>query len=196
MANMDDIGYVESPGFFGPAEREDADPPGIRRFYGKYRGAVVENVDPLGQGRLKVSVPDVLGLIPSSWAMPCVPMAGLQSGMFIVPAPGSGVWVEFEQGNPDHPIWTGFFWGSAAVTPATAKMLTPKMPAFLIETIGKAKVALSDTPIAPMKGSGVLLQSQSAAISVDSTGVTITAGTINLVGVVNINNGALIVKPA
>lgn len=196
MANLDDLGYVESPGFFGPAEREDAEPPGTRKFYGKYRGAVVDNFDPMGQGRLMVSVPDVLGLLPSSWAMPCVPLAGIQSGMYVVPPVGTGVWVEFEQGNPDYPIWTGFFWGSAALTPLTAKMFTPKMPGFVVETTGKAKVALSDTPIAPLKGSGVLLQSQSAAITVDSTGVTITAGTINLVGVVNINNGALVVKPA
>ncbi|MFI7132188.1 phage baseplate assembly protein V [Nonomuraea sp. NPDC050153] len=194
--NMDELGYVESPGFFGPAEREDAEPPGTKRFYGKYRGAVLDNYDPLGKGRLLVSVPDVLGLLPSSWAMPCVPLAGLQMGVFAVPPPGAGVWVEFEQGNPDHPIWVGFFWGSAAEPPATAKLLTPKAPALLIETIGKSKIALSDTPVAPMKGSGVLLQSQSAAITVDTSGVTITAPAINLVGLVNINNGALVVKPA
>ncbi|MEU0519429.1 phage baseplate assembly protein V [Streptosporangium sp. NPDC006007] len=194
--NMDDLGYVESPGFFGPAEREDADPPGSRRFYGKYRGSVLENHDPLGRGRLLVSVPDVLGLLPSSWAMPCVPLAGLQMGVFAVPPPGAGVWVEFEQGNPDHPVWVGFFWGGPAETPATAKLLTPKAPAFLVETTGKSKIALSDAPVAPMKGSGVLLQSQSAAITVDTAGVTITAANINLVGLVNINNGALIVKPA
>ncbi|MET7330955.1 phage baseplate assembly protein V [Nonomuraea sp. NPDC005650] len=194
--NMDELGYVESPGFFGPAEREDAEPPGTKRFYGKYRGAVLDNYDPLGKGRLLVSVPDVLGLLPSSWAMPCVPLAGLQMGVFAVPPPGAGVWVEFEQGNPDHPIWVGFFWGSTAEPPATAKLLTPKAPALLIETIGKSKIALSDTPVAPMKGSGVLLQSQSAAITVDTSGVTITAPAINLVGLVNINNGALVVKPA
>jgi hypothetical protein len=192
---MKDLGFVESPGFFGPAEREDGDPPGTERFYGKYRGQVLENLDPKGIGRLLVSVPDVLGIVPSSWAMPCVPMGGLQMGTFIVPPPGAGVWVEFENGNPEYPIWVGFFWGSAAETPITAKLLTPKSPAFLIETIGKSKVVVSDTPVPPMKGSGVLIQSAAAAISVDTTGVTITAPTINLVGVVNINNGALIVNP-
>ncbi|HEY6796389.1 MAG TPA: phage baseplate assembly protein V [Kineosporiaceae bacterium] len=195
MTRIGKLGYVESPGFFGPAEREDADPPDMQRFYGKYRGQVVENVDPQGLGRLLVSVPDVLGLLPSSWAMPCVPMAGLQSGTFIVPPPGAGVWVEFEGGNPDYPIWVGCFWGSAAETPPTSKVVTPKAPVFLVETITKSKLAVSDTPIPPMKGAGVLVQSSSAAISVDTTGVTITAATINLVGTVNINNGALVVKP-
>ena len=46
-----------------------------RRFYGKYRGLVVENIDPLQIGRVLLQCPDVLGEIPSSWAMPCVPAA-------------------------------------------------------------------------------------------------------------------------
>ncbi|WP_405930688.1 phage baseplate assembly protein V [Streptomyces sp. NBC_00827] len=196
MTSMDDIGYVESPGFFSPAQREDAEPPGVRRFYGKYRGSVVQNVDPLGMGRLLVSVPDVFGVFPTSWAMPCVPLAGLQTGMFVVPSQQAGVWVEFEGGDPDHPIWTGFFWGSRAETPSTVNTLTPGSPAFLVESAGKSKVAVSDTPVAPMKGGGVLVQSPSASITVDSAGVTITAQNINLIGLVNINNGALVVKTA
>ena len=68
-------------------------------------------------GRVLVQVPDVLGIIPSSWAMPCVPAAGIQSGCFIVPPIGSQVWVEFEQGDPDYPIWTGGFWGLVADVP-------------------------------------------------------------------------------
>jgi len=82
-----------------------------RRFYGKYRGLVIENIDPEQIGRVLVQVPDVLGVIPSSWAMPCVPAAGIQAGCFIVPPIGSQVWIEFEQGDPDYPIWTGGFWG-------------------------------------------------------------------------------------
>ncbi|WP_329280384.1 phage baseplate assembly protein V [Streptomyces sp. NBC_01451] len=196
MTNIHDIGHVESPGFFSPAQREDAEPPGVRRFYGKYRGSVVDNVDPLGRGRLLVSVPDVFGLFPTSWAMPCVPLAGLRSGMFVVPPQRAGVWVEFEGGNPDHPIWTGFFWGSRAEAPATAGTLVPGSPVFVVESAGRSKVAVSDSPVAPMKGGGVLLQSPSASITVDSAGVTITAANINLVGLVNINNGALVVKTA
>jgi hypothetical protein len=196
MTNMDDIGYVESPGFFSPAQREDAEPPGARCFYGKYRGSVVDNVDPLGTGRLLVSVPDVFGLFPTSWAMPCVPLGGLQSGVFVRPPQQAGVWVEFEGGNPDHPIWTGFFWGSRAETPATAGTLAPGSPVFLVETSGRSKAVVSDSPVAPMKGGGVLLQSPSASITVDSAGVTITAANISLNGLVDINNGALVVKTA
>ena len=90
------------------------------RFYGKYRGLVLNNIDPMQQGRLMVQVPDVAGLAPASWAMPCVPIAGIQNGMVALPMIGSGVWVEFEQGDPEHPIWVGCFWGSAAEIPALA----------------------------------------------------------------------------
>lgn len=72
-------------------------------FYGKYRGLVVENADPMQIGRIVANVPDVLGSTPSSWAMPCVPVAGIQSGVFLVPSVGSQVWIEFEKGNPDYP---------------------------------------------------------------------------------------------
>src|SRR5258708_36061190 len=88
-----------------------------KRYYGKYRGLVIENIDPEQIGRVMVQVPDVKGELPSSWAMPCVPAAGIQSGCFIVPPIGSQVWVEFEQGDPDYPIWTGGFWGLVAEDP-------------------------------------------------------------------------------
>ena len=85
------------------------------RFYGKYRGLVAINVDPLGQGRLKAIVPEVLGVILSSWALPSTPYAGTLAGLFTVPMVGSGVWIEFEAGDVSRPIWTGCWWGSAQV---------------------------------------------------------------------------------
>ena len=93
------------------------------KFFGKYRGLVLNNIDPMQMNRLQVQVPDVAGLIPTTWAMPCVPVAGLQNGMVALPIIGSGVWIEFEQGDPDFPIWTGGFWGLAADVPVAA--LTP-----------------------------------------------------------------------
>jgi hypothetical protein len=85
------------------------------RFYGKYRGLVAINVDPLGQGRLKALVPEVLGVVPSSWALPCTPYAGTMAGLFTMPMFGSGVWIEFEAGDVSRPIWSGCWWGSAQV---------------------------------------------------------------------------------
>src|SRR3954453_13573302 len=95
------------------------------KYFGKYRGTVISNIDPLQTGRLIVQVPDVLGLIPSSWAMPCVPLAGIQMGVYLVPPVGAGVWVEFEQGDPSYPVWVGGFWGSVAEVPALALAAPP-----------------------------------------------------------------------
>ena len=81
-----------------------------RHYFGKYRGVVTDNADPEKRGRLKVRVPSVLGTT-EFWAMPCVPYAGDKVGFFFLPEAGTGVWVEFEGGDPSYPIWAGFFWG-------------------------------------------------------------------------------------
>ena len=61
-------------------------------YYGKYRGAVVNNVDPMQIGRIQAMVPDVSNVMLSSWAMPCLPVAGINMGMYTVPLVGAGVW--------------------------------------------------------------------------------------------------------
>lgn len=83
-----------------------------RRFYGKYRGAVVDNADPEHLGRLKLRVPSVLGdKVVTGWALPCVPYGGdANQGMLFIPEVGAGVWVEFEEGDLEFPIWVGTFW--------------------------------------------------------------------------------------
>jgi uncharacterized protein involved in type VI secretion and phage assembly len=79
-------------------------------FYGKYRGTVVDNNDPLNLGRVKASVPEVLGDVNTGWALPAAPYAGDGVGVYTVPAPGAGVWIEFEAGDVSRPIWTGCWW--------------------------------------------------------------------------------------
>jgi uncharacterized protein involved in type VI secretion and phage assembly len=79
------------------------------RHFGKYRGTISDNGDSTNRGRLKVRVPAVLGDL-EVWAMPCVPYAGDKVGFYFLPEPGTGVWVEFEAGDPSYPIWSGFFW--------------------------------------------------------------------------------------
>ncbi len=163
------------------------------RYYGKYRGVVLNNIDPMQQGRLQVQVPDVAGLIPASWAMPCMPIAGLQNGMVAPPVIGSGVWVEFEQGNPEHPIWVGCFWGSAAEVPALALATPPGVPAITFQTPLQNGLTISDLP-GPT--GGIMLKSATGAtLIVNDTGIYIQNGkgaAITLVGpAVTVNNGAL-----
>lgn len=82
-----------------------------QRFYGKYRGIVMNTEDPQAMGRLQARVPEVLDESISPWALPCVPFAGEGVGQYTLPPLGAGVWIEFEAGDPARPVWTGCWWG-------------------------------------------------------------------------------------
>jgi hypothetical protein len=175
--------YKESLSLFGGDGGEDSGGAEGRRYYGKYRGAVVNNVDPLGQGRLLVTVPDVKGFLISSWAMPCVPFAGPAMGMYVVPPPiGAGVWVEFEQGDPDYPIWVGCFWDVPPVPPGEAGLLaqaatktSPGLPFVSIETMtpgGPAGIGVTSTPVPAVGVPGVVtLFAGPASITLSAAGI-------------------------
>ena len=167
----------------------------VKKFWGKYRATVVNNIDPMQLGRILVTVPDVQGLIPSSWAMPCVPIAGKQSGTYVVPQVGSGVWVEFEQGDPDYPVWVGCYWGSAAEVPALALAGNPASPSIVLQTGLQNALVVSDLP-GPT--GGIMLKSTTGAtIIVNDTGIYIQNGkgaSIIMTGpTVTINNGAMVI---
>jgi len=164
-------------------------------YYGKYRGTVLNNIDPLQIGRLLVQVPDVSGLTPSSWAMPCFPMSGKQMGIYTIPQIGTGVWIEFEQGNPDYPIWSGCWYGSAADTPALALAGNPVSPSIVLQTTLQNSIVVSDLP-GPT--GGIMLKSTTGAmIIINDTGIYIQNGkgaSLIMVGpTVTVNNGALVV---
>lgn len=79
-------------------------------FYGKFRGKIVENVDPLELGRIVALVPAV-SEFPLTWALPCFPFNGSKPVQYAIPPVGSHVWIEFEAGDPNYPIWAGIFFG-------------------------------------------------------------------------------------
>lgn len=96
------------------------------KYYGKYRGFVVENEDPDKLGRIKVRVPSVLGDTVTGWALPCSPFGGLRDqGLFAIPEVEAQVWVEFEEGELSHPIWTGTFWQQSGDPPEEADATPP-----------------------------------------------------------------------
>jgi uncharacterized protein involved in type VI secretion and phage assembly len=166
-----------------------------QKYQGKYRGTVVNNLDPMQIGRLQVMVPDVSNVMLSSWAMPCVPIAGINMGMFTVPLIGAGVWIEFEQGNPDYPIWVGCFWGTAAEVPVLSHLVPPAIPGITMQTPLKNGIVISD---APGPTGGIQLQTATGAmISVTDIGITISNGKgaiITMTGpTVDVNAGALTV---
>lgn len=165
------------------------------KYFGKYRGTVVNNIDPMQIGRLQVMVPDVSNVMLSSWAMPCTPVAGINMGMFTLPLIGAGVWVEFEQGDPDYPIWVGCFWGTAAEVPVLSHLVPPAIPGITLQTPLKNGIVVSDVP-GPT--GGIQLQTATGAmISVTDLGITISNGKgaiITMTGpTVDINAGALTV---
>jgi len=164
-------------------------------LYGKYRGTVTNNVDPEQIGRIQVMVPDVAGFLPGSWAMPCLPVAGINMGLFTVPTIGSKVWVEFERGDIDYPIWTGGFWGNVAEVPLMSRAVPPGTPGITLQTLAKNGIVISDMP-GPT--GGILIQTTTGAmISVSDVGIVISNGkgaVINLTGpTVDVNLGALTV---
>ena len=164
-------------------------------LYGKYRATVVNNIDPMQIGRIQAMVPDVAGFVPSTWAMPCVPVAGINTGMFTVPMIGSGVWIEFERGNADYPIWVGGYWGSAAEVPVMSRTVPPGVTGITLQTPLKNGLVISDVP-GPT--GGIMIQTTTGAmISVSDTGIIISNGKgaiINMTGpTVDMNLGALTV---
>lgn len=156
------------------------------QFYGKYRGVVVDNRDPSRLGRLKVRVPDVLGEEDIGWAMPCVPYAGSGVGLFLIPPNNTWVWVEFEHGDPEYPIWSGCFWTEGEVPEPSAA------PEKKVLKTDAGTITLDDTPGA----GGISIETASGMkISITTSGIEIDdgqGGSIKLSGPrVSVNDGAL-----
>lgn len=66
---------------------------------GTYRSVVVNNRDPQGGARVTLQIPQVLGDAVSNWAVPAVPTS-------IIPAPGDLLWVSFDGGDVNQPVYT------------------------------------------------------------------------------------------
>lgn len=96
----------------------------VGKFYGKHAGTVTDNKDEQKRGWVEVNVPAVHGTTAKAWARPCFP-----AGHFFVPDVGTPVWVEFEGGYRDKPIWVGVWWPKdktpeeTRVTPPTHRVI-------------------------------------------------------------------------
>jgi hypothetical protein len=99
-----------------------------QRFYGKYRGLVTNPIDPKLKGRVFASV-TVGGAPLEVWAEACTPYAGPGVGFFAIPPVGAGVWIEFEDGDLDKPIWTGCWWREGDIALMLTPDVTPPSPA-------------------------------------------------------------------
>lgn len=154
------------------------------RHWGKYRGTVLLNLDPEGLGRLLCEVPLLPGML-LNWALPCIPYAGLEEGFFAMPPIGANVWVEFENGNPSYPIWSGCFWETGEIP--VALELSPEDPA-LVKVFRSAfcTLVLNDTP----GTGGITLSVIDPAVEVPVTLALTTAGLDATVGPVLLSMNA------
>lgn len=166
------------------------------RYFGKYRGTVRDNADSTSRGRLKVRVPAVLGDL-EVWAMPCVPYAGDGVGFYSLPEAGTGVWVEFEAGDPSYPIWTGFFWADDELPDASdANLKIWKTAGFTLRIDDSAEelTAESDSGGKLTIVDEVRSEKGSVTHTVSSSGVVSEAGRSKVEvssGSVKVNEGAL-----
>lgn len=136
------------------------------RLFGKFRGVVVDNRDPSGLGRLRARVPDAVGDNVSGWALPCTPYAGRSLGLFMIPPVDALVWIEFEHGDPDFPIWSGGFWGQGDVP------LNASPDVKLLKT-NDATITIDDSP---GQSSLKIETSSGLKLVLDSSGIELTNG--------------------
>lgn len=155
-------------------------------FHGKFRGVVSDNRDPLMLGRIRAKVQDVFGENESGWALPALPYAGNGVGLFLIPPENASVWIEFEHGDPEYPIWTGCFWaqGEPPASPAVAEMKVLKTDT--------ATITLNDLPGA----AGITIETAlGMKIVIDAKGIEITNGQLASIklaqSTVSINGNAL-----
>jgi hypothetical protein len=164
---------------------------------GPYKGTVVSNVDPLKMNRLLVQVPDVLGLDPCIWAESGSPLSGTQMGLSFVPMIGAGVWIQFQNLDPNYAVWTGCWRGSAADVPVEASLAPPALPPIIIQSQAQNKIINSSVP-----GQGIRLETAlgraGPSIELTEVGIILKDGKGAMItllgGVVTINMGALVIK--
>jgi uncharacterized protein involved in type VI secretion and phage assembly len=176
------------------------------RYYGKYRGFVTENNDPDQRCRVRVRVPSVLGDSNTDWALPSSPFGGSSDqGLFLVPEVGAQVWVEFEEGHLDHPIWTGAFWQKsgdppkeAAKSPPTTRVLkTPSGHVLQFDDdSGKEKFRLAHPAGTEFsideKGTVVLVDAKKNSVTLDADKGSITLDDANGNSVIMSSRGIVI----
>jgi uncharacterized protein involved in type VI secretion and phage assembly len=153
-------------------------------FYGKYRGVVSDNNDPNNIGRIRARVADVFGDQESGWAMPAAPYAGRQVGLYLIPPTNASVWIEFEHGDSDYPIWSGCFWADGEVP------VNPVTPDKKVLKTDSATVTLDDSSGA----SSVTIETSNLKIKMDQQGIEISNGSQKIMvssSSVSVNDGAL-----
>ncbi|HVR47482.1 MAG TPA: phage baseplate assembly protein V [Candidatus Binatia bacterium] len=161
-------------------------------YFGKYRGTVSDTGDSTSRGRLKVKVPALLGDL-EVWAMPCTPYAGDGVGFYSLPPSGSGVWIEFEGGDPSYPIWSGCFWADGQLpdqSDENIKIWRTKNTTLRCDD-GADEVAISDSSGSKLTlgASDAKLEHGESSVDCSDSSVTVDSnGSEHVVGVEGVNS--------
>lgn len=173
--------------------------------HGLHRGIVVKRDDPLKLGRCKIKVLQLFRDIPENdlpWAWPCFFGAGNPgSGAFDIPPIGSTVWVQFEMGDPDHPVWMGGWWGAPNGNPETPTEVQKSPPDNKIwKTPSGHKIEMDDSSesqgirITDNRGNYIKLDTQNGVLEVFMNGdcsVNVTGDAdVSVNGAANVSIGA------
>ncbi len=157
------------------------------RYFGKYRGIVAEVGENDRLGQLKARVPEVFGEDQSSpWAMPCVPYAGADHGLALLPEEDDGVWIEFEAGDISRPIWTGCWWADDempdAAGPQTKALVTTGGHQLILDDdrneirlvhAGGAEIVMTDSDIT-IKIGGKQIKLSSSSVTINNGAFEVT----------------------
>jgi uncharacterized Zn-binding protein involved in type VI secretion len=166
------------------------------KVFGKHRGFVVDNADPEKKAQVRAKVPALFGDQVLPWALPCLPFGGLaDQGFFSVPEPDAQIWIEFEGGDPDRPIWTGACWqaqgdapkdvGGDDPEPTTRIFKTPKGHFWLFEDADNAE----QIHLAHSAGATLDIDDKGTIALTDAKGGTITMDADNNKLVIEDANG-------
>lgn len=165
---------------------------GGKLHYGRYRGKVVANSDTSKLGRIQVTCPAVLGDGRQAWALPSTPYAGDGVGFFAIPPEGADVWVEFEGGDPDYPIWVGCFWSDGQVpteaSAASIKVLKTDALTLTVDdssggqgvTLEVSSPAVTTSIKIALTSSGVEISTGNASVKLDPTSVSLNDGALQV----------------
>ena len=178
-----------------PGQQDD-----YKKFCGKYRGKVIENEDPELLGRIIANVPAIPGS-KNNFAMPCVPYAGPGVSFLALPPIGANVWIEFEGGDPNFPIWSGGFWGPEDEMPKEAaspdiKIFKTKHITMVLDDQEKNKGGFKLTCNTPAVKTNLAMTFNSEGITVKcpKSVITMTKDTISLTvpkSVISIKSGSI-----
>jgi len=139
---------------------------GMGKFYSSYRAFVANREDPLRLGRVQLIIPEITGnQVFPIWAFPKGNFAGPGYGVQCIPQQKDLVWVEFEHGNPNVPIWSHGYRGNGEV-PQDEEAKDYNNHWFI--TPGGHKIYLNDTSqsIKIERAGGDIIEMNSESVSI------------------------------